>query len=184
MTHASLFSGIGGFDLAAELSGWNNNFWCEIEPFCQKILKYYFPTSKGYEDIKTTDFRIWRGKIDVLTGGFPCQPFSNAGKRKGTEDNRYLWPEMLRAIREIQPGWIVGENVFGIVNWSQGMVFEQVCVDLEDEGYEVQPFVLPAAGVNAPHKKGKSIFYCLLPMQERDTNTRRSTIQAVKWAHH
>lgn len=151
MTHASLFSGIGGFDIAAEWAGWENAFNCEIDPFCLQVLKYHFPNAVQYEDIKTTDFTVWRGKIDVLTGGFPCQPFSTAGKRKGTADNRYLWPEMLRAIREIGPRWVVGENVFGIVNWSRGLVFERVHADLEDAGYEVQAFILPACSVGAPH---------------------------------
>lgn len=162
MTHASLFSGIGGFDLAAEWAGWSNAFNCEIDPFCRKVLKYHFPNAEQYEDIKSTDFTIWRGKIDVLTGGFPCQPFSTAGKRKGTADNRYLWPEMLRAIREIRPRWVVGENVLGIVSWDGGMVFEQVQLDLEAEGYEVQAYVLPACGVNAPHQRYRTWFvaYC------------------------
>ena len=151
LTHASLFSGIGGFDLAAEWAGWENAFNCEIDPFCRQVLKYHFPNSVQYDDIKTTDFTVWRGKIDVLTGGFPCQPFSTAGKRKGTADNRYLWPEMLRAIREIGPRWVVGENVLGIVNWSRGLVFKRVHVDLETAGYEVQAFVLPACSVGAKH---------------------------------
>lgn len=103
MNHASLFSGIGGFDLAAREVGWNNVFQCEIDPFCQSVLKYYFPKTVLYEDIKRTDFTSWKGKIDVLTGGFPCQPFSVAGQRKGADDNRYLWPEMLRVIRETRP---------------------------------------------------------------------------------
>ena len=158
MTHGSLFSGIGGFDLAAAWAGWKNVFACEIDPFCQKILKYHFPNSTLYENIRTTDFTIWRGRIDVLSGGFPCQPFSTAGKRKGTEDDRYLWPEMLRAIREISPRWVVGENVLGIVNWNGGMVFEQVCADMEAEGYEVQPYVLPACGVGAPHQRQRTWF--------------------------
>lgn len=158
MTHASLFSGIGGFDLAAEWAGWSNAFNCEIDPFCRQVLKFHFPNAEQYEDIKSTDFTIWRGKIDVLTGGFPCQPFSTAGKRKGTADNRYLWPEMLRAIREIRPRWVVGENVLGIVSWDGGMVFEQVHADLETEGYEVQAFVLPACGVNAPHQRYRTWF--------------------------
>lgn len=153
MTHASLFSGIGGFDLAAEWAGWTNAFNCEIDPFCQKILKYHFPNAEQYGDIKTTDFTIWRGRIDILTGGFPCQPFSLAGKRKGTEDDRYLWPTMLGVIRTVRPRWVVGENVLGIVNWSEGMVFEQVCADLEAEGYEVQPFAIPACGVGAFHRR-------------------------------
>lgn len=151
MTHASLFSGIGGFDLAAEWAGWTNVFNCEVDPFCRKVLKYHFPKAAQYEDIRTTDFTVWRDRIDVLTGGFPCQPFSVAGNRKGTGDDRYLWPEMLGAIREIRPRWVVGENVLGIVDWSEGLVFEQVCSDMENEGYEVQPFVLPACGVDAPH---------------------------------
>ena len=153
MRHGSLFSGIGGFDLAAEWMGWENVFHCEWNEFGQRILKYYWPKAISYEDITKTDFTIHRGQIDILTGGFPCQPFSTAGKRKGTEDSRYLWPEMLRAIREIKPGWVVGENVRGLVNWSEGLVFEQVCSDLENEGYEVWPVILPACGVDAPHER-------------------------------
>lgn len=158
MTHASLFSGIGGFDLAAEWAGWTNAFNCEIDPFCQKVLKYHFPKAEQYGDIKTTNFALWRGRIDVLTGGFPCQPFSLAGKRKGTEDDRYLWPAMLGVIRTVRPRWVVGENVLGIVNWSGGMVFEQVCADLEAEGYEVQPYIIPAAGVGGHHLRPRVWF--------------------------
>ena len=150
MRHGSLFSGIGGFDLAAEWMGWENVFHCEWMPFPRQVLKYNFPNSISYEDITKTDFTIHRGSIDILTGGFPCQPYSLAGKRKGTEDSRHLWPEMLRAIREIQPKWILGENVFGIVNWSGGLVFEQVQSEMEAEGYEVQPFVIPACAKDAP----------------------------------
>jgi len=126
MNHGSLFSGIGGFDLASEWMGWNNKFHCEWDEFGQQILKHYWPEAATYGDITTTDFTIWNGKIDILTGGFPCQPYSQAGKRRGKEDERHLWPEMLRAIKEIKPRWIVGENVYGIVNWSDGMVFEEV----------------------------------------------------------
>jgi len=118
MKHGSLFSGIGGFDLAVEWMGWDNIFHCEWNPFSQKVLKHHFPNSKSYNDITKTDFTIHRGTIDILTGGFPCQPYSLAGKRKGKEDERHLWPEMLRAIREIQPSWVVGENVFGLINWG------------------------------------------------------------------
>lgn len=158
MTHASLFSGIGGFDLAAEWAGWTNLFNCEIDPFCRRVLKYHFPNAEQYTDIRTTDFTLWRDRIDVLTGGFPCQPFSVAGKRLGTDDHRHLWPEMLRAIREILPRWVVGENVRGILSWSGGLVFEQVCADLEAAGYEVQPLVLPACGVGAPHRRDRVWF--------------------------
>jgi DNA (cytosine-5)-methyltransferase 1 len=158
MNHGSLFSGIGGFDLAAEWMDWTNVFHCEWEEFPRKVLNYHFPKSISYGDIKETDFTIHRGQIDILTGGFPCQPYSAAGKRLGKEDDRHLWPEMLRAIREIQPRWVVGENVRGLVNWNGGLVFEEVQADLENEGYEVQPFILPAASVNAPHRRDRVWF--------------------------
>lgn len=158
MTHGSSFSGIGGFDLAAEWVGWQNLFNCEIDPFCQTILKHHFPDAEQFTDIRTADFARYKGRIDVFTGGFPCQPFSTAGKQKGTEDDRYLWPEMLGVIRVVQPRWVVGENVYGIVSWSDGLVFEQVCADLEAEGYEVQPYVLPACGVGAPHQRYRTWF--------------------------
>lgn len=158
MRHGSLFSGIGGFDLAAEWMGWENVFHCEWNEFGKKILKYYWPNAISYGDITKTDFTIHRGKIDILTGGFPCQPYSLAGKRKGKEDERHLWPEMLRSIREIQPDWVVGENVPGIINWSGGLVFNEVQTNLETEGYEVFPVVLPACGVNAPHRRDRVWF--------------------------
>ena len=158
LKHGSLFSGIGGFDLASEWMEWENIFHCEWNEFGQRILKYYWPKAISYDDITKTDFSIHRGKIDVLTGGFPCQPYSVAGKRKGKEDERHLWPEMLRAIREIRPRWIVGENVSGIITWNGGLVFEEVQTDLEAEGYEVWADVLPAASVNAPHKRDRVWF--------------------------
>ncbi len=158
MTHWSLFSGIGGFDLAAEWAGWTNLFNCEIDPFCQKVLKYHFPNVEQYKNICETDFTVWRGRVNVLSGGFPCQPFSLAGKRKGTEDERHLWLEMLRAIREICPGWVVGENVPGILNLSNGLVFEQVCSDLENEGYNVGAYILPAASVNGKIRRERCWF--------------------------
>lgn len=153
MKHASLFSGIGGFDLAAQWMGWENIFWCENDWFCQQILKFHYKNSIGYGDIKTTDFKVHKGQIDILTGGFPCQPFSDAGLKGGTNDPRYLWPEMYRAIREIRPRWVIAENVRGLLSWNAGLVFDTVCTDLENEGYEVWPFLLPACSVNAPHQR-------------------------------
>ena len=158
MTHGSLFSGIGGFDLAADWMGWDNIFHCEWNPFGQKVLKHHFPNSISYNDITKTDFSIHAGQIDILTGGFPCQPYSTAGLRKGKADERHLFPEMLRAIKEIKPRWVIGENVRGLVSWNGGMVFNEVCDDLEREGYEVQPFLIPAAGVNAPHQRQRIWF--------------------------
>ena len=158
LSHGSLFSGIGGFELAAEWAGWENAFHCEWNEFGKKILKHYWPNAISYGDITKTDFTIHRGTIDVLTGGFPCQPYSVAGKRKGKEDERHLWPEMLRAIREIAPSYIVGENVAGLLSWNDGLVFHEVQADLEAEGYEVQPIILPACAVNAPHRRDRIWF--------------------------
>ena len=158
MKHGSLFSGIGGFDLAAEWMGWENVFHCEISEFPRKILKYHFPKSICYEDIKKTDFTKHRGEIDIISGGFPCQPYSNAGKRKGKDDDRHLWPEMLRVIREIQPRFVVGENVSGLLSWNNGMVFHEIITDLENEGYETQAFLIPACATNAPHRRDRIFF--------------------------
>jgi DNA (cytosine-5)-methyltransferase 1 len=158
MKHGSLFSGIGGFDLAAEWMGWENVFHCEISEFPRKILKYHFPKSICYEDIKKTDFTKHRGEIDIISGGFPCQPYSNAGKRKGKDDDRHLWPEMLRVIREIQPRFVVGENVVGLLSWNNGMVFHEIITDLENEGYETQAFLIPACATNAPHRRDRIWF--------------------------
>jgi len=158
MRHGSLFSGIGGFDLAAEWMGWQNIFHCEIGEFPRKILKHHFPNSICYEDIKKTDFTKHRGEIDIISGGFPCQPYSNAGKRRGKEDDRHLWPEMLRVIREIQPRFVVGENVAGLLSWNNGMVFHEIITDLENEGYETQAFLIPACATNAPHRRDRIWF--------------------------
>ena len=182
MKHASLFSGIGGAELAASWMGWENVFHCEINPFGRKVLEYWFPKSRSYEDITKTDFSEWKGCVDVLTGGFPCQPFSQAGKRKGDTDDRYLWPQMLRVIREIQPTWVVGENVAGITSMvescedvevgrgtdifeesviyrkEQKFTIERICEDFESIGYAVQPILIPACAVGAPHRRDRVWF--------------------------
>lgn len=179
MNHASLFSGIGGAEVAASMMGWQNLFHCEIQEFPRKVLQYWFPNSESYEDITKTDFTKWQGKVDVLTGGFPCQPFSLAGRRKGADDNRYLWPQMLRAIRQIHPTWVVGENVNGIKTMVEScqvtqmgrtddlfeenyiyreesrFTLDKICADLEAEGYSVQPIVIPACSVGAPHRRDR-----------------------------
>lgn len=179
MNHASLFSGIGGAEVAASMMGWQNLFHCEIQEFPRKVLDYWFPNSESYEDITKTDFTKWHGKVDVLTGGFPCQPFSLAGRRKGADDNRYLWPQMLRAIRQIHPTWVVGENVNGIKTMVEScqvtqmgrtdylfeenhlyreesrFTLDKICADLEAEGYSVQPIVIPACAIGAPHRRDR-----------------------------
>ena len=174
MMHGSLFSGIGGFDLAAEWMGWENLFNCEWEEFPRKVLKHHFPNAKQYGDIKEFNAATYAGRIDILTGGFPCQPYSIAGERRGKEDERHLWPEMLRIVRECSPRWIVGENVRGLVNWNGGLVFEEVCADLEACGYCVQPFVLPAAAVNAPHRRDRVWFVA----HNHDRNGKEKRFQA------
>jgi DNA (cytosine-5)-methyltransferase 1 len=176
MIHASLFSGIGGFDLAAEWMGWENLFHCEWNPFGQQVLKHHFPNSISYNDITKTDFSIHNGSVDILTGGFPCQPYSSAGKRLGKADERHLFPHMLRCIKEVKPRWIIGENVRGLVNWNGGMVFNEVCDDLEREGYEVQPFLIPAAGVNAPHQRYRIWFVAY--SNNNGTHTRFGQVQS------
>jgi DNA (cytosine-5)-methyltransferase 1 len=158
MKHGSLFSGIGGFDLAAEWAGWENVFHCEWNPFGQRVLKHYWPNAESFFDINTSDFSKYANGLDILTGGFPCQPFSSTGKRRGTDDPRHLWPRMLEVISTIKPRWVVGENVHGLVNWSNGMVFQEVHTDLEAQGYTVQSFLLPAAGVGAIHKRNRIWF--------------------------
>ena len=173
MTHGSLFSGIGGFDLAAEWMGWENKFHCEWNTFGQKVLHHYWPQAEQFTDIKKSNFTKYANRIDILTGGFPCQPYSSAGKRLGKEDDRHLWPEMLRAIREIQPRWVVGENVRGLTNWNGGVVFDEVQADLEAEGYEITPFLLPACAVNAPHRRDRIWFVAHSTRTSERTNQLR-----------
>lgn len=181
MIHLDLFSGIGGFALACD---WHfkdiEHVFCDNEPFSQEVLAKHWPNSKIYGDIRslskkqfladtrskeplglsqksrTKGFEI--GDVHILTGGFPCQPFSQAGRRRGTEDDRYLWPEMFRVICDFKPTWIVAENVRGLLTWNGGMVLEQVCLDLEGQGYEVQPLIIPALAVNAPHRRDRIWF--------------------------
>lgn len=153
MKHIGLFDGIGGFSYASALMGWETIAICEINKFCQQVLKYHFSDAIQHEDITTTDFTIYRNRCDIVTGGFPCQPFSHAGKRKGTMDERYMWKEMYRAVQEIAPNWVICENVRGILNWDGGLVFDQINTDLENIGYETSSFILPAIGCNAPHKR-------------------------------
>ena len=155
MNHGSLFSGIEGFGLAAEWMGWTNIFQVEIDEFCNKVLEKHFPNVQRFKNIKQFDGNQFRGQVDIITGGFPCQPFSVAGKQRGKEDDRFLWPEMRRVISEIRPNWVVAENVRGLISQGGGVVFEQVLSDLEAEGYEVQPFIIPACAVNAPHRRDR-----------------------------
>lgn len=183
MIHASLCTGIGAAELAATWMGWINAFSCEIDEFCNTILKYYYPNSKHYGNIFEQDFREWKGRIDVLTAGFPCQPFSVAGARNGAEDDRYLWPEVLRVVNEVRPAWFIGENVSGITSMvlpgeevtvgcytdvfgesyketemREQFVIDRICNDLEGINYSVQPIIIPACAVGAPHRRDRVWF--------------------------
>lgn len=150
MKHIDLFSGIGGFALAAHWAGYQTEVFCEQNKFCQQVLNRHWPTVPLVSDIRDFDGGAYRG-ANLLTGGFPCQPFSTAGKRRGEADDRFLWPQMLRVISEARPSWIVAENVLGII----GMALDGVLADLEAEGYETGTLVIPACGVNAPHKRDR-----------------------------
>lgn len=156
LTHLSLFSGIGGLDLAAEWAGFETVGQCEWADYPTLVLEKHWPEVPRWRDIRTLTkesfyerAKLWT--VDIVSGGFPCQPFSVAGKRRGAEDDRYLWPEMLRVISELRPSWVVGENVAGIVS----MELDQVLSDLEGIDYTCQAFIIPACAVNAPHRRNR-----------------------------
>ena len=168
-----LFSGLGGFSLGLERTGhFETVAFCDNDKFSKAILDKHWKGIKVYDDVREiTKEKFKEDGIefpDIITGGFPCQPFSVAGKQKGTSDDRHLWPEMFRIIKAFKPRFVIGENVRGIVNIQDGVVFETVCTNLEDEGYEVQPFNIPAAGVGAPHRRERIWF---IAVREDDTNT-------------
>ena len=146
-----LFSGIGGFSLGLKRAGMETIGFCEIDPFCRKVLAKHWPDVTVHTDIRGLNGKDYKGRADVICGGFPCQPFSQAGKRRGTEDDRHLWPEMLRIISEVRPTWVIGENVIGFVK----MELDSVLSDLEREGYQTRAFIIPACGIDAPHKRDR-----------------------------
>ena len=164
MTHVSLFSGIGGIDLAAHWAGFKTIQFVERDPFCQKILAKHFPDIPIHDDITTFDAILFRGRVDLLSGGFPCQPFSVAGKQRSKEDDRYLWPEMLRVITQARPTWVVGENVPGIIS----LALDDCLLSLEAEGYATRTLVLPASGVGACHRRYR--VFIIAHSQEQPSN--------------
>lgn len=172
MRHLDLFSGIGGFSLAASWV-WDDLeivSFCEQDKFCQKVLKKHWPDVPIFDDIYTLKGDQF-GAVDIITGGFPCQPFSVAGKQRGSEDDRYLWPEMLRVIKEAKPRWVVGENVTGIIN----LALDDVLASLENIGYETQAFIIPACGVDAPHRRDR---VWIVAHSERNRRRSRRTTES------
>ncbi len=163
MTHISLFSGVGGIDLAAEWAGFETILQVEIDPYCQRVLEKHWPNVKRIEDIRDVKADSVSEPITLVSGGFPCQPVSVAGKRRGTEDDRWLWPEMLRVIREIAPKWVLAENVLGLLTIEHGMVFENILADLEVEGYETWTGLIPVAGTGAPHLRYRVFLVAHIP---------------------
>lgn len=152
MRMLELFAGIGGISLAAHWAGIETVGFCEIDPFCQTVLKKHWPDVPIWPDVKELmgdEIRKKCGAVDIIAGGFPCQPYSVAGKRKGEEDDRALWPEMLRIISDVRPRWVVGENVAGFVNLG----LDNALSDLENQGYSCQSFLIPACGIGAPHQR-------------------------------
>ncbi len=155
MTTAHLFAGIGGFALASDWMGWHTAFNCEVDEKLRNFLKSKWPDAHSYGDINHADFTIFRNKIDVLTGGPPCQPVSLAGNQLGEDDHRFLWNQTFRALREIQPPWAVFENVPGLLTMQRGMVLERICTAMENEGYEVQTLDIPAQAKGADHRRDR-----------------------------
>ncbi|MEY9375999.1 DNA cytosine methyltransferase [Rhizobium leguminosarum] len=155
MNVLDLFSGIGGFSLGLERAGFETVAFCEINPFCRAVLKKHWPSVPCFGDVRTLNREalasIGIRSIDVICGGYPCQPFSSAGNRRGKADDRHLWPEMFRLIRELRPTWVIGENVAGHIT----MGLDDVLSDLEAQGYSARTFVVPACAVNAPHRRDR-----------------------------
>jgi len=166
-----LFSGIGGFSYAAEtlIGGYETVAFCEMDEFCQKVLKKHWPQVPIFDDVRTID-ATRLGRIDIVTGGYPCQPFSQAGRRQGEEDERHLWPEMLRIIKSCQPRYVLAENVAGHVT----MGLDQVLTDLEDQGYTTRPIIVPACAKNAPHRRDRVWIIGQLTTNTNDTGNRTS----------
>ena len=150
-----LFSGIGGMSLGLEWAGMTTAAFCEIEPFARAVLRKHWPLVPIYDDVRTlTADRLARdgvGRIDLVCGGYPCQPYSHAGKQRGTTDPRHLWPEMRRIVGEVRPAWVLAENVAGHITLG----LDQVLADLEADGYAGRAIVVPACAVDAPHRRDR-----------------------------
>lgn len=170
LTFGSLFTGIGGFDLGFERAGMRCLWQVEIDAYCNKVLERHWPDVRRLRDIRDCGSHNLP-PVDTVCGGFPCQPFSLSGNRRGKSDDRFLWPEMLRVVAELKPSWVVAENVFGFI--SLGL--DDALADLEAEGYEARPVVFPACAVGAPHRRDRVFVLAYSP------DGRRTPTHAEKW---
>jgi len=179
VTHVSLFTGIGGLDLAAEAAGFETVLQVEREPYALQILERHWPKVPRITDVREVASESVSGHVTVISGGFPCQPFSAAGKRRGTEDDRYLWPELLRIVEELRPSWVVGENVSGLLSIRDGVEIDEMLASLEARNYT--PWILhyPAAGVGAPHRRDRVFIVANSSGLRRDTWRSRESLQGA-----
>ena len=179
MTHVSLFTGIGGLDLAAEWAGFETVLQVEREPFALQVLENHWPDVPRITDVREVTSGAITGPVTVVSGGFPCQPFSAAGKRRGTDDDRYLWPELLRIVEELRPTWVVGENVSGLLSIDEGMEIDRMLASLETRDYT--PWVLhyPAAGVGASHRRDR-VFIVAYSQSKRNNEQGHEQFQSRK----
>jgi DNA (cytosine-5)-methyltransferase 1 len=183
-----LFSGIGGFSLGAEANGIPTVAFVEKDPFCQKVLRKHWSNTPIISDIRTVKGEDYETDgVTIISGGFPCQPFSQAGKRKGKDDDRYLWDETLRVVAETKPEWFIGENVDGLVSIQDGMVLRQVQDDLEKEGFQVQCLVIPASSIGAWHQRkrvwiiGHNVSNSIGELSDGRSSTTKHSKTKQKW---
>ena len=165
VSFGSLFAGIGGLDLGFERAGWRCAWQVERDEFCARVLEKHWPSVPRFSDVREVGAANLE-RVDLVCGGFPCQPWSSAGKRRGTDDDRHLWPEMARIVSELRPRWVVGENVLGLF----GPQLDSCAADLEGEGYTVWPVVLPACGFDAPHKRERIFIIAGRPLNVADSS--------------
>lgn len=154
LTVGSLFSGIGGLDLGLERAGMRVAWQCEIDPYCQRVLTKHWPDVPKFRDVRSVGAHNL-ASVDLIAGGFPCQPFSDAGERRGTDDDHNLWPEFARIIRELRPRWVLAENVPGLLSIDSGRIFGGILSDLAALGYGIEWHCIPAAALGAPHRRDR-----------------------------
>lgn len=181
MKHLSLFSGIGGIDLAAEWAGFESAIMVERDPYCQQVLRKNFPTTQIFNDVTTFNGLEHRGEIDLISAGFPCQPHSLAGKRKASADERDLWSEVVRIVGEVQPRWFLGENVPGLLSSESGRFFGRVVNDLVQMGYRVGWACYGAKDIGAVHRRNRVFIIAYSDLFRRGEYANQKRQQSGDW---